>query len=266
MSRGGGAAGRIADLYYLHDGLPRQAPGSDASTIRALSELAGRLPPNPRVLDIGCGPGRSAMVLAEQLGARVTAIDIHQPYLDQLRARAGERGLGDRIHCRNLSMATMDFPPGAFDLIWAEGSAYFLGIRESLASWLPLLKQGRGFAAFTELCWLNGDAASRPAELRDYWAVAYPAMATSAEHVSTAVSLNYRVLTSFVLPPDDWWDEYLTPLEARIRQLEPESRRRRALAGFIDDSRRAISLLRRYPDCVGYVFHIVSGGSRLSGD
>lgn len=252
MSGSQGAA--EADLYYLHDGLPRQAPGSDASTRRAISAL-GLLPPHPRALDIGCGPGRSALMLAEQLGAQVTAIDIHQPYLDQLAADAGLRGVGHLIHCRNLSMAALDFPREAFDIVWAEGSAYFLGIRESLAAWLPILKPG-GCAAFTELCWL---ASSPPREAVDYWRENYPPMTDSRAHLATAASLGYRILGSFTLPAVDWWDEYLTPLEARIRQLGSGTPRPGAgLAAQIAESSRAIALFRRYPEAFGYVFHLVA--------
>ncbi|MDG4865538.1 transferase, partial [Streptomyces sp. T-3] len=49
-------------FFTLHHGLPRQGPGSDATT-RHLLSLAGPLPARPRVLDLGCGPGRAALLL-----------------------------------------------------------------------------------------------------------------------------------------------------------------------------------------------------------
>ncbi|MFB7264903.1 transferase, partial [Streptomyces nojiriensis] len=55
-------------FFALHHGLPRQAPGSDAST-RHLLSLCGPLPERPRVLDLGCGPGRSVLPLAAEMGA-----------------------------------------------------------------------------------------------------------------------------------------------------------------------------------------------------
>ncbi|WP_203678850.1 SAM-dependent methyltransferase, partial [Streptomyces microflavus] len=74
-------------FFALHQDLPRQGPGSDATT-RRLLEMAGPLPEHPRVLDAGCGPGRSALLLAEEAGAHVTAVDLHQPFLDGLAAEA----------------------------------------------------------------------------------------------------------------------------------------------------------------------------------
>ena len=46
--------------------LPQQGPGSDASTLRALRML-GELPDAPRVLDLGCGPGRQTLALARSI-------------------------------------------------------------------------------------------------------------------------------------------------------------------------------------------------------
>lgn len=243
-------------LYHLHDGLPRQAPGSDASTREALRRLPRAKVPR-RVLDIGCGPGRSALVLAAARSvAHVTGIDLHQPYLDHLTAAAAARGLGERITARRMSMAKMRFAPASFDLIWCEGAAYFLGIRESLEAWRPLLAPD-GCAAFTELCWLVPPS-KRPAEAVDYWAHAYPAMGSSRDHQATARAAGYRVIGSFALPERDWWDEYLTPLEARMEHLAPEAARSRTLAALIADSRRAIALYRRHARSFGYVFHLVS--------
>ena len=72
----------------LHRGLPREGPGSDQCTAQAL-RLLPVLPREPVVLDLGCGPGRQALVLARMLGSKVIAIDLHQPYLDQLNERRG---------------------------------------------------------------------------------------------------------------------------------------------------------------------------------
>ncbi len=83
-------------FFALHHGLPRQGPGSDATTRRLLA-LAGPLPPRPRVLHIGCGPGRSSLVSAEEAAAEVTAVDLHQPYTP----------LSERTHAADPTVAGM---------------------------------------------------------------------------------------------------------------------------------------------------------------
>ena len=79
-------SGPVTQAFFtLHEDLPRQAPGSDATT-RRLPEMAGPLPEHPRVLDAGCGPGRATLLLAEEAGAHVTAVDLH--HLTRRIARA----------------------------------------------------------------------------------------------------------------------------------------------------------------------------------
>ncbi|MCG8362820.1 MAG: class I SAM-dependent methyltransferase [Pseudanabaenales cyanobacterium] len=56
--------------------------------------------------------------------------------LDQLSERAAQTGVSERITVVNGDMAALDFKAGAFDLIWAEGSAYI--ICHSRLSRLPL--------------------------------------------------------------------------------------------------------------------------------
>jgi beta-lactamase class A len=115
--------------------------------------------------------------------------------------------------------------------------------------------RARGQSAFTELCWLG---AERPAEAAAYWATAYPQMSTAAAHLASAKAAGYEDGESWVMPEEDWWAEYLDPLEARMRLLENEAAIDEELAALIADSRRAIGLFRRYPASFGYVFHLVT--------
>ena len=50
-------------FFELHSGLPREGPGDDSITQRAV-ELLPALPPDPVVVDAGCGPGGQTLVLA----------------------------------------------------------------------------------------------------------------------------------------------------------------------------------------------------------
>jgi ubiquinone/menaquinone biosynthesis C-methylase UbiE len=78
------------------------------------------IPPinKPQILDIGCGPGLQTIKLAKISNGHITAIDIHQPFLDQLQQHILKENLTDRITPRNLSMTDMDFPEESFEIIW----------------------------------------------------------------------------------------------------------------------------------------------------
>ncbi len=116
------AADRTTKLFYeLFSGLPRQGPGSAASTRRALGLVPG-VGPRTRVLDVGCGTGAQTLVLAESSPARIVAVDNHAPFIDALNGKARELGITDRLEARVADMRRLDFADGSFDLIWSEGA------------------------------------------------------------------------------------------------------------------------------------------------
>jgi SAM-dependent methyltransferase len=154
-----------ADLFLeLFSGLPRLGPGGDEHTLRVLAAVEG-LPERPLVLDLGCGVGRSALVLAGRTGGRVVAVDNSAAYLDALDRAARERGLEGHIETLRADMAELPVESGVADLIWAEGSIYVLGFERGLRLWRPLLRP-RGWIALTEISWLRrtrrGASGARP--------------------------------------------------------------------------------------------------------
>ena len=232
-----------AEVFWtLHSDLPREGVGSDATT-RALLELARPLPGN-RALDIACGPGRSALVLADA-GFRVSAVDTHEPFLARVRAAAGDR----TVTVERASMRDLPYDDGAFDLLWCEGAAYLMGIDAALTAWRRLLAPG-GALVFTEVGWTT---TSPSAAARDFW-TAYPAMRDEAATVAAAEAAGYEVLATRLLPESDWWDEYYTPLEARIDAWPaPDAETAKALAG----NQAEVDLRRAHPGDYGYVGYVL---------
>ncbi|MFD9338361.1 GNAT family N-acetyltransferase [Streptomyces sp. NPDC060028] len=243
-------------FYTLHRGLPRQAPGSDASTRRLLS-LCGRLPERPRILDLGCGPGRSALLLAAEAGegARVTAVDVHDGFLDELRTGAEARGLGDRVHAVRADMGALPCEDGSFDLIWAEGSAYILGFDKALAQWKRLLAPG-GTLVLTECEWT---AEEPSAGARAFWDPQC-ALRSTARNLASAQAAGYRVLGVHHLPDSDW-GEYYGPLAERVAgEAEPVDP---AAAAALAAVREELDVRERYGHEYGYtgfVLRPVSAG------
>jgi ubiquinone/menaquinone biosynthesis C-methylase UbiE len=114
-------------LFTMHEGLPRQGPGSTACTKKMYS-LIPKLPENPVILDIGCGSGMQTIDLAHVCPkARITAVDIYPPFLQGVKERANTAGVSHRIRTVQASMDNLPFPPSSYDLIWAEGSIFILG-------------------------------------------------------------------------------------------------------------------------------------------
>jgi len=180
------AADDLTLLFELFESTPRQGPGSAETTRRALRSLPDSLRVE-RVLDLGCGTGGSTLVLAEDTGAHVTAVDIHPPFLATLRTGAEECGLADRITTVAADMADATSLGAGFDLIWAEGSAYSIGFENALRRWRPLLRPG-GCLVATELVWFVAEPDERA---RAFFASEYPDMRDEATCMSQARSAGY---------------------------------------------------------------------------
>ncbi len=245
------------DVFFaIHQGLPQEAPGSEASTIRALS-LVPRLPARPKVLDVGCGPGRQTLILAQETGGEITAVDNHQPYLDELLARAEKQGLDERIITECCSMDDMRFDDVSFDLVWVEGSIYIMGYQEGLTSWKRFLRR-EGSMAVTELSWLVD---SPPEEVKEFFREAYPSMQTVSRNMELIRESGYSLIDTFTLPESAWWDGYYGPMEKRISELREKHSPEPAILEVLDGEQKEIDLYRRYSDTYSYVFYVMSTSS-----
>jgi ubiquinone/menaquinone biosynthesis C-methylase UbiE len=103
-------------LFTLHEGLPRQGPGSTACTQKMFSFLPG-LPEIPEILDIGCGSGMQTIDLARLCStARITVVDIYPAFLEEVNKRTIAAGFSDRIRTIRASMDDLPCDPESFDL------------------------------------------------------------------------------------------------------------------------------------------------------
>lgn len=245
-----------SDLFFeafseLHRGLPRQSPGSEATT-RHLLSLCGPLPERPRALDLGCGPGPSALLLAAEAGAHgadVTAVDLKDGFLDELRAAAAARGLTDRVRAVKADMGDLAYPDGSFDLVWAEGSAYSIGFATALARWKRLLAPG-GTLVLSECEWTVDEPS---AGARAFWDVHYPLRST-ARNLAAVQAAGYRVLGVHRHPDSDW-AAYYGPLGERAAGApEPAGPEAAAALGFV---REEIAVRERHGHEYGYTAYVL---------
>ncbi|WP_411152274.1 class I SAM-dependent methyltransferase [Streptomyces sp. A30] len=81
--------------------------------------LVGSLEPHMKILDIGCGPGTITADLAALVpGGHVTGVDHAPGILDQARATAAERGLGN-VDFAVADVHALDFPDDTFCVVHA---------------------------------------------------------------------------------------------------------------------------------------------------
>jgi len=116
------------------------APGGEGNVDKLVEglDLQGK-----RVLDIGCGLGRPACILAEKYGAFVVGTDLESHLIDRSKQRAQEMGLAKRTEFMTVKPGPLDFADGSFDVIVSSGA--FTQIESKVAMYqecLRVLKPG----------------------------------------------------------------------------------------------------------------------------
>ena len=228
-------------FFLMHSGLDREGPGSreDIQWVAEKTALAR----DARICDAGCGPGGDISgLLAVAPEGKITAVDSHRPFIDELNMRVGA---DSRVMAYVGNMAKLK---GPFDLIWCAGAVYFLGINAALNAWRYALAKG-GFVAFSEPCLFRPPASQ---DVRDYWD-GY-AVKTAEEIDEQVVSAGYETVDSRRIGHAAW-AAYYDPLQQRITQLRTDADEE--LNAVLDEGQREIDLWDKVRDDTGYLLSIV---------
>ena len=224
-------------FFTLHRDLPREGPGEPADVNWAVEQV--ELPVRAEIADVACGPGGDIGALRAALPqGHVTALDKVAHFVEAARGRFVADG--------NVTLLRADMSAIAneYDFIWCAGAIYFLGITEALKRWRKALRPG-GVVAFSEPVWLTDN----PSEAaRAQWQE-YDAMSDAAGIAARVEAAGYEVLATRVLS-DAAWENYYTPLEARIEKLRPGAEE--PLAAVLDAAEAEIACWRTHRDEFGY--------------
>ena len=174
-----------------------QNPLSEAK-IKILGEYV-RLGPESRVLDIACGKGGPAIVLASTFGCRVVGVEIRDAFADEARARVAAAGLEALVDVHVGDGKEFALERESFDAVLCLGAAFVWGfIGDAAAALVPAVRQG-GFVAIGEPYWRGpppaGDRHEGYVDLR----------ATAERFAGAGVAL-----TGLIAASDDDWDRYET--------------------------------------------------------
>jgi ubiquinone/menaquinone biosynthesis C-methylase UbiE len=242
---------RMGFFMELYGSLPRAGPGDNASTRKAYSMIQD-IPPEPRILDIGCGPGLQTLEVAKLSGGVVVALDLMPKMIARVKEAAAEQGLSDRIQTVQMDMKKMDFANNSFDLIWSEGAIYLMGFKKGLQKIRRFLKPG-GYVAVTEAVWLKSNP---PAEVVKLWQE-YPEIDSISKKLKVIADLDYLEIGHFVLPDTSWIESYYKPLGKRADELEPVWTEDPVALEVIQEARFEIEMFRKYHEFYGYCFFIM---------
>ena len=152
-----GLTGRIAAYRYA------EGPDAQRLALDAVAEVSPR-----RVLEVGCGTGVLAELIAREVGAEVVALDQSERMVELTRARGIEAHVGDA--------ADLPFIDGAFDCAVAAWMLYHvIDVPCALAELARVLRPEGRLVAVT-------NSVEHLRELADLLGVVRPAYPFSAEN------------------------------------------------------------------------------------
>lgn len=125
-------------------------PGGIAGREQLFAQL--NIKPGSRVLEVGCGSGHTACVMAERFQCQVTAVDLSASMVVAARARVAQAGLESRVRCEVADVTWLPFAEASFDYVIVQAVLMFVDKARALAEIHRVLKPG-GQLGGIEFAW-----------------------------------------------------------------------------------------------------------------
>jgi len=110
-------------------------------TTRRLFQWCG-ITPRQYVLDVGCGTGYAACLLAKEYQVDVAAVDITPAVLEEARKRVVREKVGDKVKVIEADAHALPFPSNTFDAVIAESVLIFCKKAKVASEVYRVLKPG----------------------------------------------------------------------------------------------------------------------------
>lgn len=203
------------------------------------------------VLDVGCGAGGPALVIAKSLRPRrIVGIDI-EPHLIELASRnVAAAGLEQVVELQCVTPGPFSFPDQTFDVAFSKDS--LIHIADKLALYREVLRVLRPGGLFAASDWLSGEGAG---DLEGYkaWRALTPHGFTMRTCEETRRDLVSAGFADVVMRDRNEW--YAETARQEVRVMESETWRDRFVAALGEEAYEGKLTLRtanaRAAECGG---------------
>jgi len=182
---------------------------------------------NPRILDVGCGSGVPTLMLAEKFSGKITAIDTDTKSIVIFRKKVKELDLSNRVTLTDSSLFDIKVKNNQYDLILAEGLLNVVGFQKGFLKIIKLLKR-------------NG------------FIIIHDEFQNQNDKIEFIKNNDCKILDSFVLDEQIWWNDYYKCLEKEI-----SSNSNKELLKLFKSDLHEIKLFKKNPSQYTSVYYII---------
>lgn len=190
------------ERFTIYDAWERFGVTKHWGTITATRRLVEmcNITPGQYILDIGCGTGYTASLLAKDFQVDVVAADIRSKVLEEAQRRIVKEGVGGRVETIRADVHQLPFPSNMFDAVIAESVLAFCDKKEVCSEVYRVLKAD-GLFGNNEGTYLKPPAA----ELRSFLSRSYGMdveLLQADEWRAVYTGAGFEVVSSTVYPFD----------------------------------------------------------------
>ena len=149
---------------------------------------------NPQILDAGCGSGVPTLFIETKFDGRITAIDLDIKSIAILKGKIEELNLSNKVNLSNCSLFDINANDNQFDLVIAEGLLNIVGFQKGFLKIIKLLKRNGFIIIHDEFLDQNAK-------------------------IEFIENNGCKILDSFVLDEQIWWNDYFKCLEKEILSI-----------------------------------------------
>lgn len=182
------------------------SPGGEATARECVAML--ELKAGDRVLDIGCGLGGSAFLMAREQGVRVHGLDLSRNMIASAEERCAREGLRDRVSFEHGDCLELE-RPSSVEAVYSRDVFLHVQDKSRLFGVIHDTLVPGGRLLFTDYCRGEGETST---EFEEYVAQRGYALLTLAEYVAHLERAGFTKVRGM-----DWTERFI---DIHLRELE----------------------------------------------